>query len=269
MYLHNKYTSWYNTIIFRAKNRITDEKLEEHHIIPKSFFTQCTADGWLDGDPNSPNNLVFLTIREHRLCHLLLTKMTTGKAKKKMIYAAKFIMEHRENKYGLSKGKIYEKIKKEALDTLTKNKIGKRRSEETKEKIRNKRKLQVIGPRREETKRKISVRHTGRKKTPEHIAKVVKNLQNWTGKHHSEETKQKMRKPKSEQHRLNMSKARKGVVLSDDWKKKLSEAKLSAPTFKCTHCGKEAKAAMFSRWHGDKCRSLEDLKNNSVLVHPA
>ena len=267
MYLQNKYTKWYNTIISRSRNRNIKEVLEEHHIIPKSFFIRFSKDGWLEGNPNDPNNLVLLTIREHRLCHLLLTKMTEGKARAKMVYAAKIMMEHRENKFGLSKGRLYEKIKKEALESLFKNKVGKKRSQETIEKIKVKRKLQVMSPVTEETKKKISLAHKGKKKTPEHLAKVVKNL-DWTGKTHSEETKQKMRKPKSEQHCLNMSKARKGEPLSEEHKRKLSEAKLNAPLYECPHCGKTAKPTPFSRYHGDKCQLFKNLKDDSVFVQP-
>jgi 5-methylcytosine-specific restriction endonuclease McrA len=67
MYLQNKYTSVYNSIIARAKSRELPKEIytENHHIIPKSL-----------GGSNSKNNLVKLTAREHRLCHLLLPKMT-------------------------------------------------------------------------------------------------------------------------------------------------------------------------------------------------
>lgn len=67
MYLQNKYTSIYYAIINRAKSRdlSKDVYTEKHHIIPRSL-----------GGSNSKNNLVNLTAREHRLCHLLLPKMT-------------------------------------------------------------------------------------------------------------------------------------------------------------------------------------------------
>jgi len=257
MYLQNKYTTWYNNIVSRAKNRILTEGFETHHIIPKSFFLKNS--GWIGGNPDDSNNLVMLTIREHRLCHLLLPKMTTGIARAKMVYAANILLQNREIKYGLSKGKLYESIKQEAIINLSKLKIGKSLSKETKDKIKQKRALQVIGPRSEETRLKISKSHKGKKKTPEHIAKVIKNLKNWSEKRHSESTREKMRKPKSVEHRLSMSKARKGKPLSEGWKKKLSVAKLLAPSFTCPHCGKNAKAAMFSRWHGDNCRLLKDF----------
>lgn len=67
MYLQNKYTIIYNSIIERAKSRVLPKLSykELHHIIPKSL-----------GGSNSKSNLVELTAREHRLVHILLPKMT-------------------------------------------------------------------------------------------------------------------------------------------------------------------------------------------------
>lgn len=81
IFINNKYTNWYYSIINSAKDRKIDGYTERHHIIPKS----------LDGN-NSPENLVRLTAREHYICHRLLTKMTIGKQKTKMLHAlGKFI----------------------------------------------------------------------------------------------------------------------------------------------------------------------------------
>jgi hypothetical protein len=77
MYLDNKYTYWYNTIITNAKSRtVPPGYMEKHHIIPRSL-----------GGNNTENNLVLLTPKEHFICHLLLTKMTTGNDYYKMCYA--------------------------------------------------------------------------------------------------------------------------------------------------------------------------------------
>lgn len=76
MFIENKYNKWYFSIINNAKSRSSPEKHETHHILPK-----C-----MNGN-NDKSNLVDLTIREHYICHLLLTKFTTGNDKKKMFYA--------------------------------------------------------------------------------------------------------------------------------------------------------------------------------------
>lgn len=81
MYLDNKYTGWYNSIIENANLRITQSGYnEKHHIIPRSL-----------GGTNKKDNLVSLTPREHFICHLLLTKMTLGNDRYKMIYALHMI----------------------------------------------------------------------------------------------------------------------------------------------------------------------------------
>ena len=82
MYLQNKYTNWYNNIIFQVQSRNLKNRqqaklvlgyCERHHIIPKS----------LSGSDKS-ENLVYLTAHEHFICHLLLTKMTIGPANRSM-----------------------------------------------------------------------------------------------------------------------------------------------------------------------------------------
>ena len=84
MYLQNKYTSWYNNIIQRAQSRVlsADIYTEKHHVIPKSL-----------GGSNAKSNIVCITPREHFICHLLLTKMTTGNNLFKMKHAASTVDE--------------------------------------------------------------------------------------------------------------------------------------------------------------------------------
>jgi len=76
MFLQNKYTKWYFSIIENAKKQHRAKKqniyYESHHIIPK-----C-----MNGIEE-----VFLTGKEHFICHLLLCRMLTGSNKHKMINA--------------------------------------------------------------------------------------------------------------------------------------------------------------------------------------
>ena len=76
--IQNKYYQWYQNLIIKAKNRVLDNTIyqEKHHIIPKSF-----------GRNDLPSNLVSLTLREHYIAHLLLSKMYVGEAKRKMMHA--------------------------------------------------------------------------------------------------------------------------------------------------------------------------------------
>ena len=145
IFINNKYTNWYNSLINKVKNRNITGYTENHHIIPSSL-----------GGTNDKDNLVRLTAREHFICHLLLTKMTIGNDKHKMCFAfhmlsnAKNIGEGRyipsSRMYALSR-----KLYKEALDnywTNTKRQehadkirptvIGRKLKESSKEKLRNK-----------------------------------------------------------------------------------------------------------------------------------
>lgn len=77
MFLVNRYSRTYFSIIESAKIRgIDDSYHEKHHIIPRSL-----------GGDNSVDNIVKLTYREHFLCHRLLVKMTEGKMRQKMACA--------------------------------------------------------------------------------------------------------------------------------------------------------------------------------------
>jgi hypothetical protein len=86
IFIQNKYTIWYNSIISNAQTRTLpkDTYIERHHIIPRSL-----------GGNNEQSNLVKLTAREHFVCHLLLTKMTIGRMRYKMSKALTMIMSIR------------------------------------------------------------------------------------------------------------------------------------------------------------------------------
>jgi hypothetical protein len=76
--LKNKYERWYDSLMAKAKVRrpLSREYYEKHHIVPKAL-----------GGNNALINIVKLTYREHFLAHWLLTKFTTGIARRKMFYA--------------------------------------------------------------------------------------------------------------------------------------------------------------------------------------
>ena len=76
---HSKYLKWYISIIENAKNKITKNYTEKHHIVPDCFFIdkkrKSNVKGFLPGNPNLLDNIVKLTPREHFIVHLLLVKM--------------------------------------------------------------------------------------------------------------------------------------------------------------------------------------------------
>ena len=53
MFLDNKYTNWYNSIITNAQKRIIVGYVEKHHIIPKSI-----------GGQDNASNIVALTAKK-------------------------------------------------------------------------------------------------------------------------------------------------------------------------------------------------------------
>lgn len=126
MYLQNKYSKYYYSIINRAKSRVItpDLYLENHHIIPKSL-----------GGDNNKNNLVKLTAREHYICHLLLTKFTKGAFKHKMLFAAN-MMSKSKNLYQSARyvptSRLYEMIKKEYARAMSIQNTGRVMSESEK-----------------------------------------------------------------------------------------------------------------------------------------
>jgi len=87
--LNNKYTRWYISIVENARHRASTRKeakqllghVEGHHIIPLSIYKN--------------KDIVYLTIREHFVVHMLLTKMLTGANKIKMEAAVSQFMQGR------------------------------------------------------------------------------------------------------------------------------------------------------------------------------
>jgi len=103
MFIENKYYKWYYNIVDAARSRALEGYSENHHILPKCL-----------GGTNDKNNLVRLTAREHFLCHWLLTKMTSGKQRYKMLHAAWQMMicdSNSKNKRYRPPARIYEKIR--------------------------------------------------------------------------------------------------------------------------------------------------------------
>jgi len=141
-YIQNKYLTWYNELVKKAKDRnLTKETsecyVEIHHVVPRSL-----------GGSNDKENLVVLTAKEHYIAHKLLTKFTTGNQKIKMTMALFCMVTANDCKETIqNKARLYEKIRNEYAN-LVKGKnhfnYGLVRSEETKELIRQKRALQVI-----------------------------------------------------------------------------------------------------------------------------
>lgn len=147
MFINNKYSEWYYSIIDRAKSRELDGYKERHHIIPKSW-----------GGSNNADNLVDLTAREHYICHLLLIRMTEGELKAKMYLAIR-----RFNKVLFRRNsKFYEQVRIKANEAFR----GYKHTPEAIDKIKQAA-LKKRKPMSAETRAKISAVNKGRVRSDE------------------------------------------------------------------------------------------------------
>lgn len=119
IYTSNKYTSVYYMIVNRSidenRKRSDGRIYEEHHIIPKS----C-------GGTNDPCNLVFLTPKEHYVCHRLLPKMVNNRYhREKMVYALWCLINGngRSRRYSPN-GRTYQYIKEQQSEVRSRRMTG-------------------------------------------------------------------------------------------------------------------------------------------------
>ena len=226
MYLQNKYTNVYCSIIERAKSRALPKEIytENHHIIPKSL-----------GGTNDTANLVKLTAREHFICHLLLPRMVTGIHKRNMCFALWSIitMDHStaRTRYKIN-SKMFQAIKTQVAQAKSELHKGKTVSEETRKKISAARKGQ-LSPNKgrsmsEEQKQKLSKAHTGKIVARSTVDKILESRK---GYKHSEDTKRKISAgqvgkimpAKTEEQKRVVSEKLKGRIFSEETKRKMSE----------------------------------------------
>jgi len=198
IFIKNKYYTYYYNIVNHALSRecSPNQLYEKHHIMPKSF-----------GGANNKDNLVKLTPREHFICHKLLTKITTGEFRRKMVYALwRMCTSSKGNRKITSR--VYESTKEQFVEILktvgnggqfkkgrpTWNK-GVPRTEEVKDAISKANKGKKTG--------RISADFTSEWKEKISLAKKSQNLGEnnpMFGRNHSEESKNKLsatRKAKS------------------------------------------------------------------------
>lgn len=181
----SKYERWYYNIIKNAKCQIRFRGdgcyYESHHIIPLS----------LNGS-DILENIVLLTYREHLLCHWLLTKITKGKDKSKMIHAfwALCSYKNQHRKHTRTPLRILEAAKITRRKQLSEEKSGRGNP--------------MFG----------KAGFGGKKHTKEHIEKISGSGNPMYGKTHSKEARQNI----AEARRL-----RKGETKSNSMRSKLSE----------------------------------------------
>lgn len=183
-FLKNKYTKWYMQIINKAllENRVKlkycDDNYiyyERHHILPKSIYPEYKSIykfKW---------NIVLLTLREHFLCHHLLTKMFSEKSNiSKMYRAWKLILKYNKLKMTENREKIYKSFKtwyKHSDETkvkMSKAKKGIPLSESHKKSLKEKRSYMYT----EERSEKLIKALKGRKLDKSHYENVCNAINN-------------------------------------------------------------------------------------------
>jgi len=264
-FLENKYTKWYFSIIQNA-NSNSGSYVEKHHIIPRCI-----------GGSDYRENLVSLTAREHFVCHLLLTKMTTGKVKQAMCWAVgKFaqVNKHQNRKFTSWE---YKKIR----ENISFARTGKKHSNESKKKMSAKRKGKAPWNKgitgivhSEESNKKRSNTLSGKVRSEEFCQKVSAGKKGhkagMTGKKHGENFSKQIKvawvekqmsgyvsplkdKPKperSKEHIANLANANK---LNGEKRKGTHQKQLT-----CPHCAITGGAGALKRYHFDNCKVAID-----------
>jgi hypothetical protein len=219
MFIENKYSKCYYSIVNRAKSRIIDSNIytEKHHIIPKSV-----------GGTNLKENLVKLTAREHFICHLLLPKMLVGSYRHKMVHALWRMCNSLNSEYKIN-ARTY-KLSKEQHSWVMSN-IGHQGQFKMGRPTWNK------GiPRTAEVKQAISKANYGRETGR-------------TSDTFTDEWKNRISNSKKGKSTWN-----KGVTHSDVTKKLQSDIAKNRAKKTCPYCSTETSPGNYARWHGDNCR---------------
>jgi hypothetical protein len=247
----NKYTRWYNQIISNAQNRIVEGYTERHHIQPRSL-----------GGADTPDNLVNLTAREHFVCHWLLTKMTTGEARYKMLNALRMMRAEKEGQQRYETAitsRVYESIKQEYAQLQSKRYSGKNnpmygdkfyRSEDGKQRQKDAITGVNNGAKQENARQKISQSKLGKKReqfSEEWRVKMSDSKQGEKNNRFGVEVSEDTRKKIGDKIR--------GRKQTDEEKARRAEANKGKvkPKKLCPHCGQMIAVNTYPRWHGENC----------------
>jgi hypothetical protein len=248
----NKYQKWYLQIIANGKHT----KLpgyERHHILPKSL-----------GGNNKKDNLVYITSREHFICHWLLIKIyPTGEEHWKMLNALRIMRAENKNQQRYDTkitSRVYAKLKEEYSLLQSERVKGQNnpmygdkfhRSEQGSLRQREAVLGEKNGSKQPEAKKKISESKLGKKREPfnetwlANLAATRQGERNGMfGKKQTEETKQKIK----EKAKLRTYSA------ETNEKRRLANLGLKREKKLCPHCNQLVAVNGFARWHGDNCK---------------
>ena len=242
MFIQNKYYGIYTRLIARATSRQLTTRneaksilgyVERHHIIPVSM-----------GGKDSSDNLVFLTPREHFVCHMLLVRITSGQNHKKMIFAMNKMLNSSDNQQRHNPtSHQYKKMREDFSKHISEINSGK-----------------LKGPHSEDRRKALSLASKGVPKSETAVLNMIKSWNN-------EERKQALiarNKQSNTLHKLweNESFRNKmGSSASKRMKEKLSNPDVLKTSVnklnksvECEHCQQTMNVGNYIRWHGEKCK---------------
>jgi hypothetical protein len=232
IFIRNKYTKWYLSIVKKANNRSIDQGTyyEKHHILPASIFPKyknLKKYQW---------NCVYLTAKEHFIVHCLLIRMTKLINKRKMLYALKCMKMNKTGKRYSSR--LYDFHRKDISKAISENNRGH---------SWNKGHIRTY-EQRQKLKKSFALSSTHTNATSKNLKKAT--LVN-TGK------------PRPEHLKKQWSEKHKGIPKSEEIKRKMSESRKGKtfgprPPYQktiCPHCQKEGIISNMKRWHFDNCKN--------------
>lgn len=219
LFISNKYTALYFKIIENARQNPYHGFTESHHIIPKAL-----------GGDNSVDNLVDLSAKEHWRVHKLLPKMTTGDAKRKMLYAfGMFRVDKTGNR--ILTAKQYEESRMAFVEAHSKRNV----EDSTKQKLRD---INLALPKDHHCV------HCD-------VYFIKGHYRRWHGDNCRLNTNidPTLLEKRSTDQRNNVSENSKNA-----WRQKTKKI--------CPHCQKNIDSSNYAKWHGDKCKLLKQQSPN-------
>ena len=264
IFLNNKYTKYYYDIINRAKTRTLKDYKENHHIIPKCFFVEQSATGWLLGDPDD-NNTVIITAREHFICHWLLTKMQpTTPQKAQMIYAFNMMSvsgDYQERYNTKISSRAYEKNRILLAETISKNNKGKiawnKGYKETRLEVLENVKQAALKrqPQSKESRELQASKTRGQKRTVKQKENHSKILKEYYEEHPRGPMSADGKRIRSESAMGKAKPSGMGDKLSATIAKQLAEGTHYSQNKKqCPYCPVKASKGKYNKYHGNKCK---------------
>ncbi len=248
----NKYTLWYTAIVEQARDRTTNEYTESHHIQPRSLggtddksnLVELTArehfvchwlltkmhtgesrakmiyalNGMKRGNEFTQRYETKITSRVYENLKKEFARVHSATMKGKTpINKGRPMTEEQKAKIRATKAANPYKWDTEALAKRAATQTGTKRSQETKDKIRDALKGKSKGPMSEDEKLKRSVALLGRSKQNGHGGKISATVaaQKAAGTHYTQQ-----------------------------------------PKLTCPHCGVQAAKHRYNAFHGDKCKHL-------------